>query len=481
MTPRPDNAYDLVPYESHAVPLTAPGHLALTSLLAGGPRPRGEAFHMLELGCAEGANLLALAYHDPASRFVGLDHSAAHIATARTAAEALGLTNLRFLHGDLQGGAALDALLDGPFDYIAAHGVYSWIPAQARRALLDLCRRQLAPDGIAYVSYNTMPGWALRGLMRDLALRAAGDATDPTERWRRARAAAKSLRAVIPDEGDDWLRLMAFELDKVTAASLSYMTHEYLTPDNAPFYLHEFVAAARAAGLGYVGDAMNLRHEEPLSRHAYEALEATGAPPLEVEQQGDLLRRRCFRAALLCQGERAQGPPPDASVVEDLWVAACLAAPAGPPQLLPGVVERFRGVGGVELGVADTLAKAAFRVLAGEYPSALRLRDLGARAVRLIEAHDFTVEPPDPPLDGLASDLRTLYLRGQVELRLRQPQLRVTPGPRPRATALALHEVSASAASPPRSTIAWRWIRSSAWWSACSTARTRPRRSSASW
>src|SRR5262249_45341679 len=88
--PHSQNLFDLVPSEWAAVPLTAPDHLALTSLLAGGPRPRGKAFRALEIGCAEGANFLALAAHHPDSYFVGLDRSEAQIAIGRAAAAEVG-------------------------------------------------------------------------------------------------------------------------------------------------------------------------------------------------------------------------------------------------------------------------------------------------------------------------------------------------------------------------------------------------------
>ena len=49
-----------------------------------------------------------------------------------------------------------------------AHGVYSWIEPAARDALLAACRAHLAPDGVAYVSYDVLPGGHLREITRQM-------------------------------------------------------------------------------------------------------------------------------------------------------------------------------------------------------------------------------------------------------------------------------------------------------------------------
>jgi len=55
-------------------------------------------------------------------------------------------------------------LLEGRFDIIMAHGVFSWMPDDARDAMLELCARLLSPNGVLYLNYNAHPGWTVRGL-----------------------------------------------------------------------------------------------------------------------------------------------------------------------------------------------------------------------------------------------------------------------------------------------------------------------------
>ena len=163
------NASSTAPFEEypyHAFPIacTAPERLAVVSLLHGGPRTRTAGARVLELGCANGANLLPMAFYRHDCSFVGVDGSARQIATATECRERLGLDNLEFLYADFE---ALPADLGGPFDFIVVHGVLSWVTDAARDAVLKACARQLAPAGLAYLNYNTRPGWTVRGMIAD--------------------------------------------------------------------------------------------------------------------------------------------------------------------------------------------------------------------------------------------------------------------------------------------------------------------------
>jgi len=121
---------------------------------------------VLELGCAGGMNLLPMAEELPDSNFTGIDLSANQIAEARGIAIELGLDNLDLIHDDIR---AIDETW-GEFDYIICHGVYSWVSADVRQKILRTCNRNLAPQGIAMISYNTNPGWHFHRMIRDMML-----------------------------------------------------------------------------------------------------------------------------------------------------------------------------------------------------------------------------------------------------------------------------------------------------------------------
>src|SRR5262245_39050357 len=148
-------SYDEVPYASHPFAQTHPDRLATIATLFG-MRPQAvEQCRVLELGCAAGGNLIPMAVTYPESHFVGVDLSGREIAEGQRAIETLRLKNIQLAQRDIRDLG--DEL--GRFDYVICHGVYSWVSADVRDKILDLCARLLAPQGVAYVSYNTYPGW----------------------------------------------------------------------------------------------------------------------------------------------------------------------------------------------------------------------------------------------------------------------------------------------------------------------------------
>ncbi|MCL5060566.1 MAG: class I SAM-dependent methyltransferase, partial [Candidatus Thermoplasmatota archaeon] len=169
-------SYDELPYDSLPLPETQPDFLAAVAKLHGFDAPDPSRARILELGCAQGGNLIPLAWRWPECECVGVELSRVQAEAGAAFIQALGLCNVRILHGDL---AALPADL-GEFDYIIAHGVYSWVPLAVQQALLDVCRHHLSAQGIAYISFNVDAGWqALQPLRTVLIERTAADLPAP--------------------------------------------------------------------------------------------------------------------------------------------------------------------------------------------------------------------------------------------------------------------------------------------------------------
>ena len=151
-------SYDAVPYESNFIPQTHPERLAMVATMFGWRSAPANHCRVLELGCASGGNLLPMAEQLPESSFLGIDLSSVQIARGQELLTKSGLKNVELRQ--------LSILAVGPdlgtFDYIICHGVYSWVPEIVREKILAICKENLNPEGIAYVSYNTLPGWHLR-------------------------------------------------------------------------------------------------------------------------------------------------------------------------------------------------------------------------------------------------------------------------------------------------------------------------------
>ena len=143
-------AYNDVAYTSHPDFATHPDHLATVATLLGLDVAPVATCRVLELACGDGTNLLPVAAALPNATFVGIDFAARPVARAQRMASDLGLANVRLLQRDLR---ELPADL-GTFDYVIAHGLYSWVPADVRAHVLPLIARHLAPQGVAFVSCN---------------------------------------------------------------------------------------------------------------------------------------------------------------------------------------------------------------------------------------------------------------------------------------------------------------------------------------
>ena len=74
----------------------------------------------------------------------------------------------------------------GKFDYIICHGVFSWVPEEVQDKILEISRDLLSENGIAYISYNTYPGWHMREMVREMMLFHVKTIRDPRERVREA-------------------------------------------------------------------------------------------------------------------------------------------------------------------------------------------------------------------------------------------------------------------------------------------------------
>jgi SAM-dependent methyltransferase len=289
-------SYDETPYASHPFPQSAPEHLeGIATLFGLAPTPPANA-RVLELGCASGGNIIPFALRNPQAQVVGIDLSPVQIAQGQERATQLGIANLELRQMNIED---VDMSL-GSFDYIIAHGVYSWVPDAVRPAILRVCRENLAPGGIAYVSYNTYPGWKAREVVRDAMLFRAGARATPEEKLAYGRGMMDFL-AQMSSEGSVLRRALDEVMPTIQAAGPTYLLHEFLEACNQPVYFREFVAAARSHGLDYFADA------EPqimfVSNHGEQVagplLKEAGNDQVLMEQYLDFLTNRSFRQSLL--------------------------------------------------------------------------------------------------------------------------------------------------------------------------------------
>jgi len=390
-------SYDEIPYDSVPICETHPGNLAVQGALFGLNPARPESCRVLELGCASGGNLIPMAYRLPGAEFLGVDLSAGQVATGQALIEVLELRNIRIEQGNI-----LDLGEIGQFDYVIAHGLYSWVPAAVRERLLKLCGQVLAPDGIAYVSYNTLPGWRRRSVLRDMLLQFTRGATMPRTRLARAHEALEQLEAAFAGQDGVVPAQLHADVAQLRKCHPSYLYHEYLTAENTPVLFSEFMAQAGRHGLQYLCEA-------ELQTMFSDTLGAGGAALvdrfdslIEQEQCIDFLRLRTFRQTLLCRADRPTQRQLELEDFAQLAYHAFLTPSPHDPGA--GVPQVFTSPDGATRTVQHPLTQAALRVLADAYPDALGYEEI-ERAAQARVSQASAAET-----DQLLGELVTLYL-----------------------------------------------------------------------
>ncbi|HZL33935.1 MAG TPA: methyltransferase regulatory domain-containing protein [Tepidisphaeraceae bacterium] len=418
------NSYDALPYSVSAFPQTRPDHLAAIGRLFGLNPPRPDGCRVLELGCAAGGNLLPMAAASPGSRFVGIELSHRQAADGQAAAREMGLNNI-----DIRGMSILDVTPElGEFDYILAHGVYSWVPPAVQEKILDICRRNLSTSGIAYISYNTYPGWHARGAVREMLWYHTQRYADPVERTREARLFLEFLAGSPLEPGDGYSTLLRQEMALLQAVPDSYLLHEHLDDFNDPLYFHQFAERAADHGLQYLAEAhvgsMMVSRFGP----AVEAKLREIAPDLlQMEQYMDFVRNRMFRQTLLCHAglELDHALRPEA--VRGFYIASALKPVSSSPDLGVGKAEAF-GEGTVTLSTADPLMKAAMLHLAAKWPLPVSFDALVAAAGARFSSpagdpasHDKAGPPTSDDIQALAVRLLNCHASSLVEFSVAPP------------------------------------------------------------
>jgi methyltransferase-like protein/SAM-dependent methyltransferase len=428
--------YDAVPYESLPFAQTHPDRLATQARLMGLAPPALAGCRVLELGCAAGGNLIPMAVAMPEAQFVGVDLSAVQVREGQALIADLGLTNI-VLHAcsitDVDAGW-------GRFDYILCHGVYSWVPAAVQDKILAICAEQLSASGVAYVSYNTLPGWHMRGMVRELMRFHAQGFAEPGQRVAQARAIVDFLARWVPAQDNAYGLMLRSELEILGRAPDYYLLHEHLEDVNEALYFHQFAERAAAHGLQYLAEAeLSTMLASNLPPEVGHTLAQISSDVIRQEQFMDFLRNRHFRQTLLVRGEQ----PVNRSITPDrlqaLWIAAPLIPASAAPDIATRREEDFKSAQGGLLRTPNPVTKAALVLLARRWPAAIAFEDLLGEAQALSGGADHG---PLTPRQVLASDLLQGHIAGLVELHAAPLACASVAGERPEASALVRRQAA---------------------------------------
>jgi SAM-dependent methyltransferase len=411
--------YDDLPYDSVPLPEADPEYLAALARLHGLAAPEAGRARVLELGCGSGGNLLPIAWYARQSSCIGIEPSRRQAEDGQRLIDAAGVSNAQILHADF---STLNRPL-GEFDFILAHGVFSWVPTPMQEALLRLCAQHLARNGIACISFNVFPGWQSRQALRGFLLRHVARINGTVDQ---VTAAKQALRQMAADWSGGPLREfpdLRDELQFLVDASPASLFREYLSDINEPFTIGEFLSRAQIHGLDYLADAspglcrrpgsMRLAlveqqfDEREMTRVRRSLLVRKGAPRLS-EDPDSVLDATAFHSNLQCNEEIKLDTP---------------------------AAQSFHSRRGAVFGVRHPMTKAALIVLASIYPESIRFTDLVEAAQVVMQR--FGVTHKRTEASAFREEWRTLTWRHAVTPNLKPQKFFCDITPSPLAHALA--------------------------------------------
>jgi SAM-dependent methyltransferase len=425
------STFDQVSYPGAPFAYSHPDHLAtLGSLYGMSPAPCDRC-RVLELGCGVGANLIPIAHQYPESEFVGIDLSADAIDEANATAADLGLPNVRLLQADI-----MDVAADyGQFDYVIAHGVYSWVPDEVRTQILSIFRKRLTPQGIAYVSYNSSPGAHLRNLASEIMLFHVRGVDQPRDRIQQGRAILKFLAAVSSEKDIHGL-VLRDQLARISQKQDAVLFHDELDPDSKSFWLYEVVERAAQHGLQYLSDADFSNYQLanfPASIRAALA-EIPGHDLAARDQYLDFIIGHPFHKTLFCHREVSLRRDVEPTAVKNYHLACALASHDDIDPRASGSTE-IKFENGDFIATEDPLIKAAFFHLGRAWPKALDYSILLQRVLQALGRPAESAAAGEE--EELANVLFRLFVSGQLSLHFCPPRLTATVSQYPKASVIA--------------------------------------------
>jgi len=300
--------YKELGYKSYPFPFTTPAYLEAYGTLVGLNTPPAKTARVLELGATYGGNIISQAVHNPEATFVGIELSEDQVEKGNKIISDAKLDNISLIQGDIMN---FDETL-GTFDYIIAHGFYSWISDEMKDKLLDIISKHLADNGIAYVSYNTYPGWHTMEEVRQLMLFAnrGHDELTHKEKVLRGKTVGSLVGSQILNYDNLKERNSKFlgALRSVMQKDDYYVGHDHLEPHNDPCYFYQFNEHLKVHNLAYVCDAdLTLSMVRTYDESIADKLEKL-APNSQADQEQylDFMLDTTFRKSIICKENAAK-------------------------------------------------------------------------------------------------------------------------------------------------------------------------------
>lgn len=427
------SSYDVIPYISYSFPQTHPNTMATVASLFGMSPPAVDKAKVLELGCASGGNIIPMAEALPESTIVGIDYSAKQIEEGQATLDTLKLSNIQLQHKSI-----LDIDADfGQFDYIICHGVYSWVIPEIQEKILDICKHNLTPQGVAYISYNTYPGWHMRGMIRDMMLFHSGKFEEPARRIKEARALLGFLSESVPSQDNAYGILLKTELELLQKQSDNYLFHDHLEEVNEPIYFYQFVQQANRHQLSYLGEVdVSSMWSRNLGEKVQKTLKGVESDVIQTEQYMDFVRNRMFRQTLLCHDDQKLSRHLGMESFYGKYLIAALTPTDKKASLEDTSPLEFESPNGPKMTTSMPLLKAVLVSLRECCPQSMRFEELIKDALKRLPGRDGEV--PENEMKLLGQQLIKCFLARLVDVSVRPADFIMQINEKPQASPYTL-------------------------------------------
>ena len=300
--------YSELGYKSMPFPYTTPATLEAYAALVGLSAPNPKTARVLELGATYGGNIISQALFNPDATFVGIELSQEQVEKGNEVIANAGLTNVSLIQSDI---ASIGSEI-GTFDYIIAHGVYSWVDDGVKDSLLRLIDEHLAEDGIAYVSYNTYPGWHTMEEVRQLMMFSNRDKAQFNHKEKVLHG--KTISSIVGSQILKYDNLKERNskflgaLRSVMQKDEYYVGHDHLEPNNDPVYFYQFNDHLEAHNLAYLCDAdLTLSMVRSFDADIADTLDKLALNDhVAQEQYLDFMLDTTFRKSIICKAKHAE-------------------------------------------------------------------------------------------------------------------------------------------------------------------------------
>jgi SAM-dependent methyltransferase/methyltransferase-like protein len=426
-TPDP-TPYDQILYPGHPYHQTHPDRLSsLATLLGMHPAPVDRC-RVLELGCSTGANLIPMAWGLPASEFAGIDLATRPVAEGQATIRKLGLGNIQLHQMDIMNFPEEM----GTFDYIIAHGLYSWVPPAVRDKLMALCQRHLTDNGVAFVSYNTYPGCHIRNMVRDMMLYHVHNAPDPQTKIRQAQSLLKFL-VDSQTEPDEYGTLLSKEMERVLHYPVGLLYHDDLAEINHPVYFHQFIEHAGAYDLQFLSEAEYfMMQTDQLPEHTVKALDELRGNIIAQQQYLDFLRCRRFRQTLICRQGISLNYEIQPEQLAGFYYSSPCTTDSAELEISSSHEVEFQGKKGSRLRTNNPLAKAALHYLGSMWPMVIHFDEILTSSLTIL----CRGKESDDAL-ALGAIMQNCLVAGLVNIHICPPRLVHEPGEYPETSPVA--------------------------------------------